>query len=88
MHDIDIMYDESEHTTTRFIGFVGARTRFDVAITATNHFFGKRLVSCLQTGRAAILNAEEAENAEYLADAFALPADEAEELSVFLSANL
>jgi hypothetical protein len=88
MDEIDIMYDESEHTTTRFIGFVGMRTRFDVAITATHHFFGKRLVSCLQTGRAAILSAEEAENADYIAGAFSLPADEAEELSVFLAANL
>ena len=88
VNDIDVMYDETEHTTTRFIGFVGKRNRFDVSITTTSHFFGKRLVNCLQTSRSAILSAEEAEDAGYIAQAFSLPEDEGEELSEFLAANL
>lgn len=88
MSDHDLMYDETEDTFTRFVGYVGAKTRFDLAITTTNHFFGKKLVYCLQTGRSAILTAEEAEDTEYLCTAFNLPVEEAEELTHFLSANL
>ena len=85
---IDIMYDETEMTPTRFIGFVGEYGRFDLAITSTTHFFGKTIVHCLQTGRTAILSAEEAEQADYIQSAFQISEQEADELSLFLSANL
>lgn len=88
MDQIDVMYDESETTTTRYVGFVGQCSRFDLAITTTAHFYGKRLVVCLQTGRSAILSAEESEDPSYLADTFRISADEAEEMGEFLSANL
>ena len=88
MDQIDVMYDESETTTTRFVGFVGDVSRFDLAITTTAHFYGKRLVVCLQTGRSAILSAEESEDPSYLADAFRVSPEEATEMSQFLSANL
>ena len=88
MDQIDVMYDEHETTDTRFVGFVGQCSRFDLAITTTRHFYGKRLVICLQTGRSAILSAEESEDPAYLADAFRISPEEAGEMSEFLSANL
>lgn len=88
MSELDLMYDETEQTQTRFVGFIGQVSRFDVAITETVHFFGKKLVYCMQSGRSAILTSEEAEDAEYIASAFHVTAEEAEELSSFLSANL
>lgn len=88
MDEFHLMYDETEETSTRFVGFVGQKSRFDLAITATSHFFGKTLVYCLQSGRSAILTADESEDTAYIAEAFRVSEEEAEELSIFLSSNL
>ena len=88
MTNSDIMYDETEATVTRFVGFIGEYGRFDLAIVTTNHFFGKRLVISIQSGRSAILTAEEAENEEYIALAFQVSEREAAELATFLTNNL
>jgi hypothetical protein len=84
----DFLYDDTEASDTRFVGFVGASGQFDLALMRTAHFFGKSLVIFLQTNRCAILTAEEAEDEAYIASAFAVSPEEATELSAFLSANL
>ncbi len=84
----DIMYDETEVTATRFVGFTGEYGRFDLAIVTTNHFFGKRFVISIQSGRSAILTAEEAEDADYIASAFQVSEQDAAELATFLASNL
>lgn len=86
--DAEILYDETEPVSVRFVGFFGENARFDLAIAQTGRFFGKRLVCCLQSGRFALLDAEEAGQAEYLSSAFAISLDEAQELSAFLELNL
>lgn len=89
MTDSMVLYDETEHTSTRYVGFVGNHGRFDLAITTTAHFYGKKLVCSISGGRSAILSDADAADAHYLAQAFNIqdPA-EAEELSMFLQANL
>lgn len=84
-----ILYDDTEQTSTRFVGYAGEHSRFDVAITTTDHFYGKKLVTVIQTGRTAILGDDEAEDVAYIAHAFHV-SDEAEarELSRFLCENL
>jgi hypothetical protein len=80
-----ILFDETEATTTRYIGFFGETTRFDLMITTTEHFYGKKVVTNLQTGRTAILNEKDAANAPYLLETFQLHNEaEANELSEFL----
>ncbi|UOF89124.1 DUF3055 domain-containing protein [Fodinisporobacter ferrooxydans] len=87
--NMDLMYDETEPTSTRYVGFVGSYGRFDLAILQTNHFYGKKLVICLQTNRCAILDQSEAEHAPYIQEVFQLRSEEeAEELSNFLSHNI
>lgn len=88
MNEFDLMYDETEETSTRFVGFVGAQARFDLAITTTNHFFGKKLVYCLQSGRSVIMTANEAEDVAYICQAFRVSDEEGEELAAFLAANV
>ncbi|WP_026174400.1 DUF3055 domain-containing protein [Effusibacillus pohliae] len=89
MADRIFMYDQKEKTDTRYVGFVGDSGRFDLMIVTTAHFYGKKVVICLQTSRAAILDQKDAANAGYLAEAFALPTEaEAQELSEFLLANI
>jgi len=83
------MYDETEAGTTRFVGFLSDDARFDLAITNTDHFFGKHIVICLQTNRSAIINQKDATNVDYVKEAFNLQSDvEAEQMSEFLSENL
>lgn len=89
MDDVHLLYDESEHTATRFVGIAGNSARFDVIITTTAHFYGKKLVSVIQTGRTAIMNDDDATNIPYVMQAFQITdPEEAEEFSEFLLANL
>lgn len=84
-----ILYDDTEKTSTRYVGYAGNHGRFDLAITTTAHFYGKTLVTLIQTGRTAILNQDEAADIAYLMHAFHVTKhDEATELSEFLTSNL
>jgi hypothetical protein len=84
-----ILYDEMESTSTRFVGYVGEHNRYDLAITTTNHFFGKSLVTAIQSGRTAILGSDDAADIPYLMQAFAIEnEEEARELSDLLLHNL
>lgn len=89
MDNTSILYDDTEQTSTRFVGYAGDYSRFDVAITQTGHFYGKRLVTIIQSGRTAILGEDDAANVPYLMEAFSVTDEqEADELSTFLQANL
>lgn len=84
------MYDEQEQTQTRFIGFVGNQ-RWDLAITTTQHFFGKSLVTNLQNNRTGIIGKDDLEEDKLplLAQTFGLAdEEETEELAEFLRGNL
>ncbi|WDL97469.1 DUF3055 domain-containing protein [Alicyclobacillus sp. ALC3] len=87
-HD-GILYDETEHTSTRYVGYAGEHGRYDIAVTSTTHFYGKRLVFVIQSGKTAIMNDDDAANTAYVMDVFGVT-DEAEgtELAQFLLANL
>ncbi|GIP38749.1 hypothetical protein J31TS4_20290 [Paenibacillus sp. J31TS4] len=82
----DYLYDTTEDTTTRFVSFVGeAVKRFDLAITSTGRFYGKKLVTDLQLGRTAILGPDDLEEPGYLARLFELTEEEEQELLAFLT---
>ena len=86
MSDLDYLYDYSEETTTRFVCFVGETLRrFDLAITNTNRFYGKKLVTDLQSGRTAVIGPDDLEEEGYLEHVFKLTEEEAAELTHFLS---
>lgn len=82
--DIFYLYDETEETNTRFVSFMGEAVRFDLAITTTNRFYGKKLVINIQNGRCAIIGHDDLEEEGYLEYAFNLTEVEAEELKHFL----
>jgi hypothetical protein len=83
--DLDFLADTTEQTSTRFVCFItpGMR-RFDLAITTTQHFYGKKMVTDLQSGRTAIIGPDDLEEEGYLQYAFRLSDEEAEELYKFL----
>ena len=85
-NEFDFLSDATEQTQTRFVCFISpSMKRFDLAITTTNHFFGKKLVTELQTGKTIILGPDDLEEEGYLEHVFKLSEEEAEELHDFLS---
>jgi hypothetical protein len=84
--EFDYLYDHSEDTTTRFVSFISPNmTRFDLAITSTNRFYGKKLVTDIQSGRTAIIGPDDLEAEGYLAHAFKITEEEAHDLEIFLT---
>ncbi|MNJ33372.1 DUF3055 domain-containing protein [Paenibacillus fonticola] len=83
--ELDFLSDTTESTSTRFVTFIGASLkRFDLAVTATNRFYGKKLVTDLQSGKTAILGTDDLEEEGYLAHIYKLEEEEADELKTFL----
>lgn len=83
--DYDFMSDSTEETSTRFVTFIGpSLKRFDLAVTATNRFYGKKLVTDLQSGKTAIIGPDDLEEEGYLEFTYKLTEEEAGELRQFL----
>ncbi|CAG7633032.1 DUF3055 domain-containing protein [Paenibacillus allorhizosphaerae] len=86
MTEFDFLYDGTEETKTRFVCVVGeSLRRFDLAITSTNRFYGKMLVTDLQAGRTAVIGPDDLEEEGYLEHVYKLNEEEAAELKAFLS---
>lgn len=85
-NELDFLSDTTETTLTRYVTFVGhSLRRFDLAITATSQFYGKKLVTDLQSGLTAILGQDDLEEEDYLESFYHLTMDEGAELRSFLS---
>ena len=83
--ELDFLYDVTEDTRTRFVSFIGeSMKRFDLAITSSNRFYGKKLVTDIQMGKTAILGPDDIGMEGYLAHIFKLTEEEAAELVDFL----
>ncbi|WP_240421414.1 DUF3055 domain-containing protein [Paenibacillus periandrae] len=87
MAEFDLLYDSQEDTRTRFVCFVGDNSmhRFDLAITSTNRFYGKKLITDLQSGRTAVIGPDDLDEEGYLEHVYKLTEEEAAELTNFLS---
>ncbi|SEN77073.1 DUF3055 domain-containing protein [Paenibacillus sp. OV219] len=85
MNDYDFMSDTTEDTSTRFVTFITPNLkRFDLAITSTNRFYGKKLIIDLQGGRTAIVGQDDLDEEGYLEFTFKLTEEEATDLRQFL----
>jgi len=83
--EYDFLSDTTEDTTTRFVTFITpGMKRFDLAVTATHRFYGKKLITDLQFGRTAIIGPDDLEEEGYLEHVFNLTEEEAMELNQFL----
>lgn len=82
--DLFYLYDETEQTSTRFVGFSGNSCRFDLIILTTNRFYGKKVVINIQNGRSAIIGHDDLKEEGYLEYAYNLTEEEALELKTFL----
>jgi hypothetical protein len=85
MKDFDYLSDSTEQTSTRFVTFVTPNlARFDLAITTTNRFYGKKLVVDMQSGRSGVLGPDDLEEEGVLESVFKISETEAAELAQFL----
>lgn len=86
MTHFDFLSDSIEETKTRFVCFIAERsmTRFDLAITDTNRFYGKKLVTDLQSGKTAILGPDDLDEEGYIEHVFRISEEAAEDLKQFL----
>lgn len=83
--EYDFLDDSTEQTSTRYVTFITeSMNRFDLAITTTNRFYGKKLVTDLQGGVTAIIGPDDLEEEGYLEHVFRLDETAAEELRSFL----
>lgn len=81
----EFLCDVTEQTTTRFVTFVTERmNRFDLAITTTGQFYGKKLVTNLQNGKTAIVGPDDLKEPGYLSYAFQISEEEEEDLLPFM----
>lgn len=85
MKDYDFLSDSTEQTTTRFVTFITpSLNRFDLAIMTTNRFYGKKLVTDMQSGRSAVLGPDDLEEEGVLESVFRIDEEAAAELAQFL----
>lgn len=83
--ELDFLSDYTEDTSSRFVTLIGnSMRRFDLAITTTSRFYGKKLVTDLQTGLTAILGQDDLDEEGYLESFYKLTEEEAEDLRHFL----
>ncbi|MCM3594497.1 DUF3055 domain-containing protein [Metabacillus idriensis] len=84
MNALEKFYDDTEQANVRYVGFASSDLRYDLAIVYSSMFFGKPLVVCLQTGKAALLDSLDIEDLELLKQTFRTDTlQQASELSDF-----
>ncbi|WP_274363453.1 DUF3055 domain-containing protein [Paenibacillus thermotolerans] len=84
-NEFDFLSDSTEQTTTRFVTFISPNVhRFDLAITTTNRFYGKKLVTDMQKGITAVIGPDDLEEEGYLEHVFRLDEEAALDLNHFL----
>jgi hypothetical protein len=85
-NEFDFLSDSTEQTSTRFVTLVTPKlNRFDLAITTTNRFYGKKLVIDMQSGISGIIGPDDLEEEGYLEYRYRLNEEQAQELYEFLS---
>ena len=86
MDSMLILYEETETSTIKYISFIGiSNRRFDLAIVNSDHFFGKRLVIDILSGKTVIIGKDDLEEPGFLEYAFGLSEEEAKDLYEYLA---
>lgn len=70
MHEFEKIYENFEDVKMHFVGFIANDTRYDFAITYTNMFFGKTLITCMQTGRSTLVDENDMDDPEHFCRVF------------------
>jgi hypothetical protein len=87
MHDI--LYEVAEETKVHHVGFLTNDSRYDFSIIYTTHFYGKTMISCLQSGITVLVDKFDLTNVDYIQQTFKLKnLAEAKEVCSFLTGQV
>lgn len=85
MSIFEVLYDEQENVKIQFLGFITEDRRYDFGIVFSTLFFGKPIITCLQTGHSALLSAEDLDDELYIMKVFQIHSlSEAKDISAYL----
>ncbi|NSL50879.1 DUF3055 domain-containing protein [Calidifontibacillus erzurumensis] len=70
INGIEKIYENSENVKVHYVGFITNNARYDFAITYSTMFFGKSLLTCLQTGRTMLVDGEDIQDPEHFCRLF------------------
>lgn len=78
-----------ENSYVQHIGFISNDKRYDFSIIYTNHFYGKTIISCIQSGSSTLLDHSELDDFSFIQKAFKLKdLEEASAVSLFLQTQI
>lgn len=80
---IEFLYDDTEHSQTRFISFFTDHSRYDLALINSDRFYGKTVVLDLQSQHFALFGSDNL-NLDYIQQYFKGDDDYAQDLLEFL----
>ena len=85
----EIIYHIDESSNVQHVGFISNDCRYDFSIIYTNHFFGKTIINCIQTGLSVLADNSELMDPTFLLNSFKLKSiEEASTISSFLQSQI
>jgi len=70
INGIEKIYETVENVKVHYVGFITNNTRYDFAITYTTMFFGKTLITCMQTGKSMLVDGDDIDDPEHFCRIF------------------
>jgi hypothetical protein len=82
---LEIISEMSEQQLLHYFCLISNNHRYDLTIGYTEHFFGKAMVTSIQTGRMVLLCQEDTYSADHWAEKLGIEKEDIPELQEFFS---
>ncbi|WP_216828581.1 SAV0927 family protein [Alkalihalobacterium elongatum] len=83
------IYGMDDLSTVQHIGYASESRMYDFTLVFSDHFFGKTLVTCLQSGNSSLLDFQDVSNVSIIKKVFRIQDDEiAQEVSALLQSKI
>jgi len=80
---LDILSEEKENQLLHYFCLISNNHRYDLTIGYSNHFFGKAMVTSMQSGKMVLMCQEDTEAEDYWADQLGIEAEDIREFQEF-----
>lgn len=85
---VETLFDEVEQITSRFVCLATEANRYDFSVHYSQFFFGKSMVTCLQSSRMVLMSAEDVSDDHGWATALQIAPEDVEPLKSFFQSVL
>jgi hypothetical protein len=82
---LDILSEQKDHQLLHYFCLLSNNHRYDLTIGYSNHFYGKAMVTSMQTGKMVLLCKEDTYAAHYWADRLGIEEEDIAEFQDFFS---